>query len=385
MTHLAYLGQGRDYHVQKWLPALVEQGLKVTLISYTPPDVVLSGVTFRQLDPPFASTWEETDIRDFWGSAKPLRDLLDQIGADVLMASYTTNYAWLGVRTRFHPLIVQTWTADISIYPWIGWKRWIFRPMVRCVLRKADLITTDGDALAEQARQRFPGVAAKIESVRWGIRLSDYEFSEERRARFRDELGIPANATVLTSARGVLHVFRPAMVIQALLTVLESQPEVHAVYLTLARERSSDVQNLLDRLDAHPRGHVFDRFLSAEKMQEVWSATDALISVPKYDGVSEGILEGMYAGCIPIVSDIPSNRSFLEDGVSAVFVGGHSDSAGELAETLEKAVDGLQGLKAGVVDRNRRWVSEHASVEATAVKVAELVRSLAADANLPLR
>ena len=376
MTHLAYLGQGRDYHVQKWLPALAEQGLKVTLITFSPPDADLPGVEVRLLEPPFAASWEELSIKDFWGSAKPLRALLEEIGADVFMASYATNYGWLGVRTGFHPFIAQTWTADISIYPWQSWKRWILRPMVRRFIRDADVVTTDGEALAEKARRHFPEVANKVVPVRWGIRLSDYEFSEARRAKLRAELGIPAGAPVLTSARGVFHTFRPETVLSALLATLDSRPETHAIFLTLARERSSGVQQLLDRLDGHPRGHVFDRFLTKGEMQEVWSATDALISVPTHDGISESILEGMYAGCIPVVSDIPSNQSFLENGISGVFVDGDPDSVDDLTDTFKGIVDALPELKSSMVEQNRRWVTEEASVAATAAKVAEMVRAL---------
>ena len=141
-------------------------------------------------------------------------------------------------------------------------------------------------------------------------------------------------------------------------------------------KRKEEEQSLLDRLDAHPRGHVFDRFLAKTEMQEVWSATDVLISVPTHDGVSEGVLEGMYAGCVPIVSDIPSNRSFLKDGESGVFVRGNPDSADDLAETFGNAVDALPRLKAEMVERNREWVAEQASVEATAVKVVGIIESL---------
>ena len=213
--------------------------------------------------------------------------------------------------------------------------------------------------------------------MRWGIRLSDYEFSDESRARLRTELGIPAEVSVLTSARGVFHVFRPPEVLQALLATLDSCPDLHAVYLTLARDRPLDVQQLLDRLEAHSRGHVLDRFLSKAEMQEVWSTTDVLISVPTHDGVSEGILEGMYAGCIPIVSDIASNRSFLQDGKSGIFVGGSPDSVTDLVDTFRSTVDALPTLKSEMVDRNRRWVKEQASVEATASKVAGIIDRLA--------
>ena len=175
----------------------------------------------------------------------------------------------------------------------------------------------------------------------------------------------------------MFHWFRPAEVLRSFLTLLDERPEVHVVYLTLGIERDKRIQELVNRLDAHERGHVIDRFLTTDEMRLIWSITDALVSVPVQDGISEGILEGMYAGCIPIVSDLASNRSFLEDGVSGVFVRGDADSARDLAATFESVVDDLPELKSRMVERNRRWVSDEASVESTAIEVVKMVQQLA--------
>jgi glycosyltransferase involved in cell wall biosynthesis len=119
---------------------------------------------------------------------------------------------------------------------------------------------------------------------------------------------------------------------------------------------------------------VADRYLSTEEMQAVWAMTDAFISIPPYDGISEGILEGMYAGGIPVVSDIASNRAFLEEEANAIFVPGSSIQ--DLLTTLEQVVDTLPDLKATMVPTNKAWVENHASVEKTARQVADLVRGL---------
>ena len=175
---------------------------------------------------------------------------------------------------------------------------------------------------------------------------------------------------MITNARGIRHWFRPECVLPALLHLLESRPEAHVLVLTLNWPRPQDVQVLLDQLIAHPRAHVADRYLSTEEMRAVWAMTDAFISIPPYDGISEGILEGMYAGGIPVVSDIASNRSFLEEGINAVFVPGPTTE--DLLHTLEHVVDTLPELKARMTPTNKAWVENHASVEKTARQVADL-------------
>lgn len=374
-THLAFLGNGQNYHVQKWLPALAEQDLRVTLLTFHPPSEPVEGVAVRALTPPVAR-WRGGRLSwlDFWGSPAVLRATLEEIGADVLVASYATHYGLMGARSGFRPLIAQTWTFDVTHYPFVGWKRHVLGRVVRRVLGQADVITTDGEALAEIVRARYPSVREKVVGVRWGIRLADYEATREVRDAARQRWQLPAEAPVVVSARGIDRVYQPEVVLPGLRQLLETHPDVHVIVLTLGHDRSAGAQAGLEALAVHPRARVVDRFLSKDEMRSVWAASDVLISVPSQDGISEGVLEGMYAGALPVVSDIPSNRSFLEDDRNAFYV--PAPAAEALAQTLHRVLSGLEAYQARMVPANRRWVAEHASVEGTARQVADMVRSL---------
>lgn len=373
-THFAYLGNGQNYHVQKWLPALAEQGLRVTLFTFHPPAEPMADVEVRTLTPPVARWRGRISWLDFLGSPAPLRKQLAEAGADVLMASYATHYGFMGARSAFRPLIAQTWTFDVTHYPFVGWKRHLFGPIVRRVLRQADVITTDGEALAEIVRARYPSVREKVVGVRWGICLADYAAPPEVRAAARPRWHLPDEAPVVVSPRGIARVYQPEVVLPALRRLLEDHPDVHVIVLTLGQPRTEAVQAHLDILAAHPRARVVDRFLSKEAMRSVWAASDVLVSVPERDGISESILEGMYAGAVPVVSDIPSNRSFLEADRNALYMTAPAPAA--LVQTLRRALADLEVHKARMVPANRRWVAEHASVEGTARQVADIVRSL---------
>ena len=373
-THFAYLGNGQNYHVQKWLPALAEQDLRVTLFTFHPPTEPMAGVEVRALTPPVARWRGRISWLDFLGPTARLRKHLAEAGADVLMASYATHYGFMGARSGFRPLIAQTWTFDVTRYPFVGWRRHLFGPVVRRVLREADVITTDGEALAEIVRARFPSVREKVVGVRWGIRLADYAAAPEVRIAARQRWEVPPEAPVVVSPRGVAPVYQPEVVLPALRRLLEDHPDVHALVLTLGQKRTGAAQADLDALAAHPRARVVDRFLPKEAMRSVWAASDVLVSVPERDGISESVLEGLYAGTYPVLSDIPSNRSLAAEGVRAAVV--PEPTSEGLVRTVEQVVDDLAKLKAEAVPANRRWVAEHASVEGTARQVADIVRSL---------
>ena len=373
-THFAYLGNGQNYHVRKWLPALAEQDLRVTLLTFHPPTEPLDGVEVQALAPPLERWMGRLSWLDFWKPPGLLRKQLAEIGADVLMGSYATHYGWMGARTGFQPFIAQTWTFDVTVYPFEGWKRYLFGPAVRRVLRHADVITTDGVALAEMVRARYPAEKEKVVGVRWGIRLADYAATSATRTEARQAWQLPPDVPVVVSPRGIAAVYQPDVVLPALQHLLERRADVHVIVLTLGQSRTADVQALLDKLATHPRARVVDRFLSKKEIRAVWAASDVLVSTPARDGISESVLEGMYAGAYPVLSDIPSNRSLIEEGVRGAVV--PEPTSEDLVRTIARTVDGLAELKAEVVPGNRQWVAEHASVEGTAHMLADIVRSL---------
>jgi L-malate glycosyltransferase len=375
-THLAYLGNGLDYHIHRWLPALADAGLEVTLLTYTPP-AEMPGETVRIH--PLVRPWRRdrsTPIRysDFLGPTGPLEEALSSLGIDVLMASFATTYGWLASRSGFRPLIVQTWSRDVTEVPFRGWKRGYFRPVVKRVLRAADVITTDGPAYADLVRRRFPEAASKVISTLWGIPLAEYDGGDVHRLRGREALQIPEDALVCTSGRGVRSWYRPEVALPALRKALEAHPTLYVVVLTLGHERTQAVASELDRLRSHPRARVFDRFLSSEEMRGIWAASDLIVSIPQFDGVSEGVLEAMLSGAIPILSDIPTNRAVFGGDGKAFFVqGGDAD---ELADRILGLCGRLPALQSTLVPSNRSWVRASASVEATARQVAQIVHSL---------
>lgn len=354
----------------KRLRALVEVGFTVTLFSYHPPHDPIPGVTSVPLKPLVAGrvTW-----LDFWRNGAFIRAEVAARQIDVLMASYATSYGWLAVRSGVRPFLLETWTLDISHYPIMGWLRWMFGPIVRRVLQAADAITTDGSALAVYLREHYPATRSKVVPMWWGIRLADYEADEDAGFAFRNQCHIPADVPLVVSPRGLQHWYRPEVVLPALWALLEQHTTAHVLVLTVLHERTSTVDEWLNRLSEHPRGHVVDRFLTISEMQAMWNAADVVISIPTDDGISEALLEAMYAGALPVVSDIASNRSFLDEK-SAFFVQGHHPE--ELTALLFNIVTDLRVHQNERVTSNQAWVAQEASVEGTAQKMHMLIQGL---------
>lgn len=364
--HLAYVGDGRNYHVQKWLPALVRAGIRVSLISYDAPDHDLMGVEFIPLRGRIRS---KATYLDYVRPARILRQAIASSGSDVVMGSYATHYGFLAARTGFRPFIMQTWTGDLSVYPFEGSKRLWYHPVVRYGLSRADLITTDGSALLEIGRRLYPDVADKMVATRWGIDAT----AVDNGTRAADL----ASHRVVTSPRGLQHWYEPELVLSAMLDLLAREGRVFVIILTLGHARSANVQRYLDELEEHPRARVIDRFLDQSEMADLWHSTDIVVSIPHADGISESVLEAAYAGAYPVLSDIPSNRSLMDDGLSVRILADRTREGliAAIREDLETRPDVIAHRER----HNRAWVLAHATVDATATELAQEIRRLAVE------
>ena len=131
---ICYLAGGRSVHTQKWVRFFAERGYDVYLATFNETSQI-EGVKVRKL-------------RYFSKSAYPFRILavkkaVKEINPDILHAHYVSHNGVYGALTGFKPFVVTAWGDDILIEPN---KSMVKRYLVKYVLRKADLITTDSNS-----------------------------------------------------------------------------------------------------------------------------------------------------------------------------------------------------------------------------------------------
>jgi glycosyltransferase involved in cell wall biosynthesis len=90
--------------------------------------------------------------------------------------------------------------------------------------------------------------------------------------------------------------------------------------------------------------------------QDKWrvlAENDVFLLPSKYEGLPMALLEAMAAGCVPVVSDVGSIGTVVEDGVNGVFVN-ETDVAERLIELLSGNVDlGAMSIAARATIRER--------------------------------
>ncbi len=367
---LLYCGHGDNYHITKWIRSLHEAGISVHLATFQPPTEPDLPAEVHQLH----TLFYHLRYTDFLASANRLHDIINRIQPDVLFASFANTYGLMASLTGFRPRVIQTWSRDIGI-PEMQSKRELLMNYLTGfpVLERADGITTDGMAYKDLLLQQKPQWKPKTLGTPWGIRLSDFEIDESDRHRGYQLCDVPENAGIITSVRGVYWYYQPDLIIKGMLKFLNHNPDYFGVILTLNQTRTPETQSLLDSARRHDRIRIIDRFLDKSEIRSIWAITEAFISAPLNDGVSEAISEGRYTGSIPVLNPIPSNIERATDRQHTLYFPTISPSPEQVTDTLNNVVRLTENQKAEIRNKNRDWVKRHASVEDT---IASLTRFL---------
>jgi glycosyltransferase involved in cell wall biosynthesis len=371
---ICYLCHADNYHIKKWAHALANRGHELHLITFRPYQYDHPKIFVHCLE----SIFKRIYYFDFIAIVPAVRKLLDQLDPNVTIASFANTYGLTAQLADARPRIIQTWSRDIAAPDSVSAREdWMAKNIGKCVLERADAITTDSHNFAELLSDRWPELGSKILPTPWGIETKRYEVNPQNRTEAKTSLGIPIDATVVTSIRGVYWYYNPELLLSALLQLLSNDQcpdNLHVIVLTLAHPRTSRIQELLDKLAETNRVHLLDRYLPYEELYKVWAASDFFISIPKFDGVSEALQEGRMAGAIPILNDIPANREVADEGKHALYV--HANAPEQLADQISAHLSLPEADVKRMRQANKKWVMKHANIDQTLDRLQELFERL---------
>ncbi|MDN3204731.1 glycosyltransferase [Algoriphagus sediminis] len=84
------------------------------------------------------------------------------------------------------------------------------------------------------------------------------------------------------------------------------------------------------------------------------------LAVPETEGVSASLFEAMATGCFPIVTDLPANRPFIENGFNGFLV--PVGDVPKLAEAIERFLNDPAAYSKGI-EYNRRFIEKECDLE----------------------
>jgi glycosyltransferase involved in cell wall biosynthesis len=123
---------------------------------------------------------------------------------------------------------------------------------------------------------------------------------------------------------------------------------------------------------------AFGAGYSNDQVPAMLADHDVYISASHWDGASISLMEAMACGIFPVVSDIPANREWLEDGETGLFF--RPGDAQALAEILAD-LPGRRDLIARAVQANRETILRRADRRANLATLLNALESAAGAAR----
>ncbi len=248
------------------------------------------------------------------------RRLLRRLEPDLVNAHTATSYGMLAAAAGVHPLVVTTHGSDVLLSP----SNPVMRPLVRRVLRTADLITTPGEHMATAIAELVDPISPEIVVLQYGVDVDELAtLGQSVRARVAGDA--PRR---LVSARPLEPLYRTDLTIRALSSLPGWQLDVAG-----DGSQRHALEQLVVELGLGARV-TFHGSVAERAAEQLIAAADCYVSMASSDGVSIALLEALALGTLPVLSDITANRAWVTDGLNGVLVAPEPPA---VADAVERA------------------------------------------------
>ena len=291
-------------HTRRWAEWFAREGFEVLIASESSAGYEVPGCMVADLS-------GQNLIEQFFS----IKKLIAQFKPDILHAHTVSKKSWLSAACNFHPFVLTAWGSDVFVD---AHKNIFYELMARYTLRKADVITSDSEALKSETI-RMGGTASGNHVIHWGIDLDTFKpglDTKDLRKKMRLE-----GKKVIFSGRHFFPKYNIMSIIRSFPDVLKKIPETVLVLKTAWKDPDYEKElraavSFLG-IDANVR-YVGE--LEHSDMPLFYNMSDLFISVPFSDSISISILEAMACGCVPVVGDLESTRECFKDGVNGRMV-----------------------------------------------------------------
>ncbi|NIN00763.1 MAG: glycosyltransferase [candidate division Zixibacteria bacterium] len=289
---ILFLSDAETYHTQRWVDYFADQGHRCFLIS---------------LERGFRTKAEEfiipprcpLDFLKYALSVPRISKIARTIKPDLVNAHFVPSYGLIGALLKIHPLVVSTWGSDVLISPQ---KSRLQKLRAQYVLKRADLVTADSSVSAEAAH-RLGVEREKVVTYPMGV-ARDLIGAQEKKDK--------PYLLIMTNRR-LEPLYDVVTMVKAIPLVIETVKKEDVRFVIIGEgSLKRDLLNLAVKLKAE--GHVeFKGIVSRQELIRHYQDADIYVSTSLSDSTSVSLLEAMNFGLIPIVTDVPGNREWIED------------------------------------------------------------------------
>lgn len=364
---ICYFADAGSIHTQRWVKYFADNGHEVHLISTRPfDDNKVENVKLYVLKKFRPQIRILSFLINLLSDAFQVRKLMKKIKPDILHAHYITDCGLLGALSGFHPFVLTAWGSDVLVEPKISK---ILKWIVKFVLKRADLITSDEDNPIEKMIE-LGADPEKIKVIYFGVDTQKFRPLPANRSIKRKELGLSDTPTII-STRSLKPIYDIETLIKAIPSVLEKVPEAKFIIAGDGDQRDY-LKNLAVSLGVSDSIRFMGR-IPHDELPRYLASADVYVSTSLSDSISVGLLEAMACELAVVVTDSGDNSNWVRDGENGFIVPVRSPDvlASRIVELLEN-----EDVRHRFAQANRQAVEEKANYEKEMRKMEKLYEEL---------
>jgi glycosyltransferase involved in cell wall biosynthesis len=251
-----------------------------------------------------------------------LRRLIKEIKPELIHAGPIQNCAFIAALSGFHPILAMSWGYDLVMdAEKSAWMRWV----TRYTLKQSAFFTSDAKVSRDKA-VLFGMNPEKTVIFPWGTDTQHFTPKSFQ--------GSNADGFTLFCNRTWEPIYGVDVLARAFVKIATVNPTVHLILLGGGSQGAKIRQILmnggvLDRV--HFGGHV-----SQADLPRWYHMADLYISPSHVDGSSVSLMEALASGLPCLVSDIPGNKEWIEEGANGWLFrdGDEGDLSGKILHAI---------------------------------------------------
>ncbi len=334
-------------HLRNFLRRIESETSAVHLIttekSGTDYDETLLDFSFKQL-------------QNFWKTPRAIRAVAKTFKPDVVHVHQLNSISYFavnGMKGLGIPVCATAWGSDVLVNPE---KSSTHKRILRYVLNQADAFTADSKEVAEKMKSM----------VKKELRISLCNYGADK-----PSISMPKENIIYSNR---LHdpLYRIDKVIRAFAKINQQGDQgTWKLIIAGTGSQSNSLKSLVSELGIAQ--HVeFQGWVQKEQNERNYARAKVWVSIPESDATPISLLEAMYHGCYPIVSDLSSLREWITESENGTLV----------RNVDEPFFDGvLNEINPEIATSNRELVEAKGSGKAAALCFSRLHRSLISTAN----
>ncbi len=292
----------------------------------------------------FPVAWRENQKPVNWQDYKELTwqfgSAVKCIKPDIVHAGPIQRVGYLPALMDFHPLLSMSWGFDLLED---AERDETWHEITEYVLKKSDWFTSDCQTTKKIALS-FGISESKTTVFPWGV---DHKiFKPDVRAKERLQIG-NKDDLLIVHTRSWEPRYGVDIALQGFFLALQKKPHLNLCLLGGGSRENQLKAFILDK-GISDRVHFYG-YQKNEALASFYQAADVYLSASHIDGSSVALMEAMACACPALVSDIPANMEWIEDGKQGwVFEDGNPEQLAEkIACIAERKEERLQcGLNA---------------------------------------